>query len=130
MTNQSIKLEPNWQNLFNGFSREVGIQADHACATLPLASLRAIQGILAPIAIALNAAASLDDIERLRTILSDASGAVSAKIDKLDAEQADPDELCAMPECGNLAQPGSCYCEDCDEETSEAREAMGWEVTK
>lgn len=72
---KEIKLEPNYKRLFAQFAREAMLQGDHITRygediwTRTLA-LRAAQAVLAPLNVAIQAATSVEDVQKLRDVLA------------------------------------------------------------
>lgn len=108
MTNKhEIDLTPDFSAMYRAFDREARLQAEglrhrltppvadtaDAWAEAKVEILRAVQGLLAPLSICAQCATRLDDVLRLRDLLSHVVAQVQQQADTLeDKLQAEDDE--------------------------------------
>jgi hypothetical protein len=104
---QGINFEPNYDALFQQFTREAKIQADNFLFDAPegdaaeakekLEGLRALQSVLAPINIAVQSLTRLQQVVELREALHSMVESVVQRADRLENDIATRDDL-AEPE--------------------------------
>jgi hypothetical protein len=96
MHNNEINLTPDFNALYQRFKSEARLQAENLfddmiamdCNTMAEKrdALRAVQAVLAPIAICINSATSREQIEDMRTWMNEIVQGVQGRADTLDNE--------------------------------------------
>ena len=110
MTDQpqdSICIEPNFKGLFKTFQREFDTQAKGLRDNASLEVARAVLSVLHPVAMALNCATTIGEIEALRETAANASEMISNRIADLDWKACEDEpldrDLLKCDTCGHLA---------------------------
>jgi hypothetical protein len=89
---RTVKLEPNWKQLFTVFQRELSNQISRLTDGRNKELLREVQSILVPIAICANSATDMEEIDTLRTMLTDALSAVDQAANRLEYSEEERPE--------------------------------------